>query len=114
MKKKDIKDILHNVKEGDLEVDQALDNLRDLPFEDLGYAKVDHHRGLRNGYPEVIYCEDKTTDEIKGIVEKMMERNQNILATRADEEVYEALKELTDDLEYYERARIVVIQKEEI
>ena len=114
MKKKDIKDILHNVKEGDLEVEQALDNLRDLPFEDLGYAKVDHHRGLRNGYPEVIYCEDKTTDEIKGIVEKMMERNQNILATRADEEVYEALKELTDDLEYYERARIVVIQKEEI
>ncbi|MGM0370705.1 MAG: nickel pincer cofactor biosynthesis protein LarB [Bacillota bacterium] len=114
MKKKDIENILENVKEGDLEVDQALDNLRDLPFEDLGYAKVDHHRDLRNGYPEVIYCEGKTTDEIKGIVEKMMERNKNILATRADEEVYEALQELTADLEYHERARIVVIQKEEV
>ena len=114
MKKEDIENILENVKEGELEVDQALDNLRDLPFEDLGYAKVDHHRDLRNGYPEVIYCEDKTTDEITGIVERMMERNKNILATRADEEVYESLKEITDDLEYHERARIVVIQKEEV
>ncbi len=114
MKKEDIEDILENVKEGNLEVEQALDNLRDLPFEDLGYAKVDHHRDLRNGYPEVIYCEDKTTDEIKGIVEKMMERNKNILATRADEDVYEVLQELTADLEYHERARIVVIQKEKV
>ena len=114
MKKEDIAAILEEVKEGELEVDDALDTLRDLPFEDLGYAKIDHHRDLRNGYPEVIYCEDKTKDEVKGIVEKMMGHNQNILATRANEEIYAALSELTDDLEYHERARIVVIQKQEI
>ena len=114
MKKEDIAAILEEVKEGELEVDDALDTLRDLPFEDLGYAKIDHHRDLRNGYPEVIYCEDKTKDEVKGIVEKMMGHNQNILATRVNEEIYAALSELTDDLEYHERARIVVIQKQEI
>ena len=114
LKKKEIEGILKEVQEGNLEVDAALDNLKDLPFEDLGYAKVDHHRELRNGYPEVIYCEDKTRDEVKGIVEKMMDRNHNILATRANEEIYEALKELTDDLEYHERARIVVVKKEEV
>lgn len=114
MKKKEIEGILKEVQEGNLEVDAALDNLKDLPFEDLGYAKVDHHRELRNGYPEVIYCEDKTRDEVKGIVEKMMDRNHNILATRANEEIYEALQELTDDLEYHERARIVVVKKEEV
>ena len=114
LKKKEIEGILKEVQEGNLEVDAALDNLKDLPFEDLGYAKVDHHRELRNGYPEVIYCEDKTRDEVKGIVEKMMDRNHNILATRANEEIYEALQELTDDLEYHERARIVVVKKEEV
>ncbi|MGM0502440.1 MAG: nickel pincer cofactor biosynthesis protein LarB [Bacillota bacterium] len=114
MKKEQIADVLQRVKSGDLEVEQALDNLRDLPFEDLGYAKVDHHRGLRNGYPEVIYCENKTTEEIKGIVAKMINRDKNILATRASKEVYQALKEVTTDLEYYERARIVVVQQEEV
>jgi len=114
VKKEQIEEILKSVKNNDLDIDQAMDNLRDLPFEDLGYAKVDHHRGLRNGYPEVIYCEGKTTAEIKGIVAKMMDRDQNILATRADEEVYHALQELTDDLEYHARARIVVVQKEEL
>ena len=114
MKKEQIEDILKEVQAGELEVDQALDNLHDLPFEDLGYAKVDHHRGLRNGYPEVIYCEGKTTEEIKGIVSKMLDRDQNILATRANQEVYQALQELTDDLEYHSRARIVVVKKQEL
>ncbi|QEK13700.1 nickel pincer cofactor biosynthesis protein LarB [Crassaminicella thermophila] len=91
-----------------------MDYLRDLPFEDIGYAKVDHHRSLRNGYPEVIYCEGKSIEHIKGIVESMLKKDNNILATRASKEVYEGLKDLTDDIIYYDLAKIVFIKKKEI
>ena len=111
MQEQDIRKILENVKNGDIDINNALDKLKDLPFEDLGYAKIDHHRGLRNGYPEVIYCEGKSLEHIQGIVEKMLVRENNILATRADKEVYEAIKEVTDNVEYFEMARIVVVKK---
>lgn len=114
MKNEDIKAILNEVKDGTLETDQAMKKLKDLPFEDLGYAKIDHHRGIRNGYPEVIYCEGKSIEHIKGIVATMMERGNNILATRAKKEVYEAVKEVTDDVEYHEEARIIIVKNEEI
>jgi len=114
LKNEDIKAILNEVKDGTLETDQAMKKLKDLPFEDLGYAKIDHHRGIRNGYPEVIYCEGKSIEHIKGIVATMMERGNNILATRAKKEVYEAVKEVTDDVEYHEEARIIIVKNEEI
>jgi hypothetical protein len=114
LKKEDIKSILEGIKDGNLSVDNAMDKLNDLPFEDLGYAKIDHHRGLRNGYPEVIYCEGKSVEHIKGIVTKMLERNNNVLATRANDEIYEGLKEITKDLEYYSAARIIVVKQREI
>nr|WP_282706831.1 nickel pincer cofactor biosynthesis protein LarB [Natroniella acetigena] len=97
-----------------MDVESAMKQLKDLPFEDLGYAKVDHHRGLRNGYPEVIYCEGKSVDHIKGIVVKMLERNNNILATRANPEIYEALQDITDEIDYNELAKTVVIKKREL
>lgn len=97
-----------------MDIHGAMERLRDLPFEDLGYAKVDHHRSLRNGYPEVIYCEGKATAHIRGIVEKMMLKGNNILATRANAEIYEALKDLSDSVEYHEMARIIVIKKQEL
>ncbi|WP_231701913.1 nickel pincer cofactor biosynthesis protein LarB [Crassaminicella thermophila] len=111
---KDIRSILESVKEGNIDIDVAMDYLRDLPFEDIGYAKVDHHRSLRNGYPEVIYCEGKSIEHIKGIVESMLKKDNNILATRASKEVYEGLKDLTDDIIYYDLAKIVFIKKKEI
>ncbi|SDC47200.1 MULTISPECIES: nickel pincer cofactor biosynthesis protein LarB [unclassified Candidatus Frackibacter] len=114
MKNEDIKAILNEVKDGTLETDKAMKKLKDLPFEDLGYAKIDHHRGIRNGYPEVIYCEGKSIEHIKGIVATMMERGNNILATRAKKEVYEAVREVTDDVEYHEEARIIIVKNEEI
>ncbi|GAB6099967.1 nickel pincer cofactor biosynthesis protein LarB [Halanaerocella petrolearia] len=114
MKNSEIKQLLKEVQSGNVEVDQAMDQLKDLPFSDLGYAKVDHHRSLRNGYPEVIYCEGKSIEEIKGIVTNMLERGNNILATRAEEEVYHALQNLTDGIEYHERSNIIVIQQEEV
>ncbi len=108
-----IKELLQNVKNGNTDINTAVDKLKNLPFEDLGYAKIDHHREIRNGYPEVIYCEGKTPKHIKGIVEAMIKNNNNILATRANKDVYEAL-DVKAEVEYYEIARIVYIKTKEI
>lgn len=109
-----LKELLENVKKGNLEIDDALQNLKTLPFEDLGYAKVDHHRHIRNGYPEVIYCEGKTDEHIIGIVEKMNQKSSNILGTRAKKETYEKLKKLYPNCEYEELARIIKIKNSSI
>ena len=109
-----LKKLLENVKEGRVDVEEAYGELKKLPFEDLGFAKVDHHRNIRNGYPEVIFCPGKTVDQIKLIVQKLMERNNNILATRAEKEVYEGILEVTSDAVYYEAARIVVVKRRDI
>jgi len=106
----DIRTLLARVREGRIEIDQAVERLKDLPFESLGYATVDHHRSLRRGYPETIYCEGKTIDQIKGISSRLLEHSVNILATRAGEKVYKALKEITNQVEYYDIARIAVIK----
>lgn len=106
--------LLENVKEGRVGVEEAVSDLKKLPFEDLGFAKVDHHRNIRNGYPEVIFCQGKTIDQIKIIVQKLMVCNNNILATRAGKEVYEGILEVTGDAVYYETARIVVVKRRDI
>ncbi len=84
--------------------------MKTLPFEDLGYAKIDHHRCVRNGVPEVIYCEGKTIPQIKGIVERISQHNINILATRANQDVFDGIKEVVPDSEYHGMARIVVVK----
>ena len=109
-----LRKLLEDVKSGAASVDSALSELRLLPFEDLGFAKIDHHRNLRNGYPEVIYCQGKTVEHIKAIVSRLMEKENNIMATRAGREVYEGISELTSDAVYYDAARIVVIKKREL
>ncbi|MCT4507462.1 MAG: nickel pincer cofactor biosynthesis protein LarB [Tepidibacter sp.] len=109
-----LKNLLLNIKEGKVDVDTALEDLKTLPFEDLGYAKVDHHRSIRNGYPEVIYCEGKTDEHIIGIVEKMYEKKSNILGTRAKKETYEKLKKIYPNCEYEELGRIIKIQNKPI
>ncbi|MCX7841682.1 MAG: nickel pincer cofactor biosynthesis protein LarB [Clostridia bacterium] len=109
-----IKALLENVKNGSISVDEAVGKLRALPFEDLGFAKVDHHRNIRNGYPEVIYCQGKTVGQIKAIVSSLMDKNNNIMATRAGADVFEGIKEITADAVYYEMARIVVVRRREV
>lgn len=106
--------LLENVKEGRVGVEEAFSDLKKLPFEDLGFAKVDHHRNIRNGYPEVIFCQGKTINQIKIIVQKLMACNNNILATRAGKEVYAGILEVTGDAVYYETARIVVVKRKDI
>ncbi len=111
MELESIRQLLENVKDGSVGVEEAVVKLKKLPFEDLGFAKVDHHRNLRNGYPEVIYCQGKTVAQVKAIVEKLMEKNNNIMATRAGREVFDAIREVTEDAVYHEAARIVVVKQ---
>ncbi len=114
MNSNELKKLLEDVKNGSVEIDQAYKKIKDLPYEDLGFAKVDHHRSIRNGYPEVIYCEGKTTKQIAEIVRRLMEKNNNILATRASREVYDAISEVTCDAEYHSDARVVVVKRRKI
>lgn len=114
MNSESLKKLLNDVKTGEVDIDDALVELKKLPFEDIGFAKVDHHRNLRNGYPEVIYCQGKNVEQIKSIVQRLMEQENNIMATRAGKEVFEGIREITDDAVYYELARIVVIKRREL
>ena len=114
MTESQILELLKNVKEGNLDFGQAVDQLKQLPFEDLGYAKVDHHREIRTGYPEVIFCPGKTNEQIRGIVERLLAKGTNIMASRAEKFVYEAIKDLHPDMEYYPEARTIFIQQKDI
>lgn len=110
----ELKKLLDGVKNGAISVDSALTELKRLPFEDIGYAKLDHHRNIRHGFPEVVYCQGKTTEQIKNIVAHLMEKDNNIMATRAGRDIYENILEITSDAVYYEAARIVVVKKSEL
>lgn len=110
MDNQQLRKLIDGIRNGQVSMDTALESLKKLPFEDLGYAKVDHHRCLRNGVPEVIYCEGKTMEQVEGIVGKMIQHDTNILATRADRRIYEGILSVTPDCRYYETARIVVVK----
>ena len=108
-----LRQLLEQVKSGALGVDDGMDRLKHLPFEDLTFAKVDHHRDLRCGFPEVIYCEGKTTEQIAAIFEKCAEAGVNVLATRADHEAHKAICESHPKAEYYELARCISLRQTE-
>lgn len=113
MNAEQLKALLTQVKNDDTSVEDALEQIKELPYHDLEYAKVDYHRELRNGFPEVIYSPGKSLDQIRGIVTDMLDRSTgNILASRASEEVYTAIRELTPDAVYYKEARSVVVKRE--
>jgi NCAIR mutase (PurE)-related protein len=89
MQAEQLRELLEQVKAGDASVEEAIEKLRHLPFEDLGFAHVDHHRQIRRGFPEVIYCPGKTTEQIVKIFENLADKGNNVLARGAgqDEEV---------------------------
>jgi NCAIR mutase (PurE)-related protein len=104
-----IKELLQNVKAGEIEVAEALSILKSLPYEDLGFAKIDTHRDLRKGFPEVILCKGKTLEQVTKIIERHSLGNEVVMATKANKEVYEAIRKMRADAIYYETAGIVVI-----
>lgn len=104
--------ILEDFKAGRLHSTEALDRLRALPFEDLGFANVDHHRSLRQGFPEVVFGGGKTVDQVARIVESMNKHDHNILVTRTTRAHFEAVRRTAPDAEFHEAARAIVIQKD--
>jgi len=112
MNPKDLEKILSNLHNQKLTPQQAMKKLETLPFENLGFAKIDHHRGLRSGMPEVIYCQGKTATQIKKIIQSMDRVGHSILATKLSREIFRKLKKfLPGTFEYNETAQTLVIEK---
>lgn len=109
----DIKDILEQYKKGSLDLDAAAEKVNSSYFTDLGHTVIDNNRMNRTGFPEVIYCAGKTTEQIRKIFSVMAEQGDNILATRAEPSVYIALKEDYPQVFYHEAARIVSLKNRE-
>ena len=110
----DIKKLLEQVRDGQISSEEAMEKLSDLPFKDLGHTKIDNHRELRTGYPEVIFCEGKTAEQVRNIMEYMSTQNVNILGTRANKEIYQTVHEVLSKAEYNELARTITIKQAEI
>ena len=104
--------LLEQVRDRGLSPDDALARLRHLPFEDIGFAKIDHHRLLRAGMPEVIYSAGKTPEQVAEIFARMAARSSNVLATRADREKYEAVCGQVPDAEFHSLSGCIVLRRE--
>jgi pyridinium-3,5-biscarboxylic acid mononucleotide synthase len=108
---KEVEKLLIDVKTGNTSVEAALDVLKNFPYTDLGFARIDHHREIRTGYPEIVYCAGKTVEQVREIFRVMSERESNIIGTRADQEMYDAVKSVLPMAVYYKIARIISVQK---
>jgi pyridinium-3,5-biscarboxylic acid mononucleotide synthase len=107
-----IRKLFEQVRAGKLSPDDAVNRLRHLPFEDLGFAKVDHHRALRTGMPEVVFAERKSPLQVGQIFARLAKQGGNVLATRAGVEQFKAVKKKVGKAEYRELARAIVLQKD--
>ena len=101
MNYQNLEHLLISVRDGETSIPGALESLRDLPFEDLGFAKVDHHRAIRHGMPEVILGKGKTPDQVGGIAAALLAKSKNLLVTRADEAMADKVSALTAESEYF-------------
>jgi NCAIR mutase (PurE)-related protein len=106
-----LKELLEDIRDGRIGIDEAMTLLKQLPYVDLGCAKLDTHRELRVGYPEVIFCPGKTAQQIKTIIGAMLERDSNILATRADESLFEEIRTICSDAVYHPIAKAITVRK---
>lgn len=107
-----IRKLFEQVRAGDLSPDDAVDRLRHLPFEDLGFAKVDHHRALRNGMPEVIFCQGKSPKQVASIFSRLAEHGGNVLATRSTQDQFEEVRKNVAKAEYRSPARAIVLKRD--
>jgi len=113
MNERDARKFLEDVREGRLSLDKAFEKLRQLPFEDLGFAKIDHHRSLRQGYSEVIYGRGKTPQQVAEIVRGMLraKASHNILITRGSKATYAAVKRVARKAMFYPLSGVVAIER---
>ena len=112
MNKDDIRHLLERLVGGQVTTEEVLGKLQKLPFEDLGFAKIDHHRRIRNGYPEVIYGEGKTPGQIAEIFVRLAENNRNVLCTRASADAAEAVRAVVPEARYHELCRLVELRRD--
>lgn len=109
-----IRAILQEVQNGHMDIEQALKKLKTFPYDDLGFAKVDHCRHLRQGFPEVVYCAGKTPEQVVKILASLATTEQNILATRASKEIFEQVAKFFPQAIYHEQARLIVIKRKDV
>src|SRR5437764_12762060 len=102
-----LRELLTEVRSGARTVESAVERLRNLPYEDLGFARLDHHRALRNGFPEVVFCEGKQIEHVVEIMEKLEQKHSAVLATRASREVYDAVAAKIPTAKYFADARMI-------
>lgn len=114
MQKENLELLLKRVQSGEMNTDDALKQLQKLPFTDMGFAMIDNHRTIRVGYPEVIYSEGKTVAQVAAIVEQLTESGVNVLATRATEEMYEAVRSVNPNAKYNSLGKTITVINSEI
>ncbi len=112
MKPDQLRKLLQAVRRGTLSPDEAVQQLRHLPFEDLGFAKVDHHRVLRAGMPEIVFGQGKTPQQLAAIFTRLARHKTNVLATRAAAEQFQAVQQIVPKAEYFELARAIVLRQD--
>lgn len=114
MNEEKIRELLEKLRDGEISVDSALERLRHLPYEDIGIASIDHHRGLRRGYPEVIYGEGKEVEDIISIMEKMIEQQDNIMVTRISRQKAGMILQKYPKCIYHKRARLITLEAKSV
>jgi NCAIR mutase (PurE)-related protein len=107
----DTKTILEQVKTGEISVEEAEKYFKRQPFEDMGYAKLDSHRQVRSGFPEVVYCSGKPDEYLVSIYQKLYDLNGEVFGTRADEHQYEIIREVMPDIKYDKVSHILKLEK---
>jgi NCAIR mutase (PurE)-related protein len=104
-----LRQLLEKVKSGNVDVNEALDQLKFMPYEDIGFAKLDHHRSLRRGFAEVILCKGKTAEQVAGIAKRMAASTGTTLATKAGPEIFDAVRQVAPGARYHQLAGLIVI-----
>jgi NCAIR mutase (PurE)-related protein len=102
-------ELLEKVRQGALSPEEGLDRLKHMPFEDLGFARVDHHRTIRQGFPEVIFGPGKKPEQVVAIAKSLLKQKSNILVTRTNAETYKKVRKLTSKAQFHESARAITI-----
>lgn len=103
-----LKSLLNKIAQHEITPEQAICEFQQLPYQDIGFAKIDHHRAVRCGFPEVIFCQGKQPEQVAEIFRRMMASTRTILGTRANNQVYQAVKEVCHEVHYFETARCLV------
>jgi len=109
MNRKRLETLLTRVAKGEVDIESAMESLKFFPYEDVGFARIDHHRSMRQGVPEVVFCENKTVSQVVEIAQRIIREGDDLIMTRVNEEMYLALKDIDKRVQYHEMARMITL-----